>query len=33
MLLACTAPGRPVIAKPLDRPWAKHCWNCNVELR
>lgn len=30
---ACRAPGWPLVAKPLNWPWAEHCWNCNVELR
>lgn len=29
---ACRAPGWPIVAA-LNGPWAKHCWNCNVELR
>jgi hypothetical protein len=30
---ACRAPGWPLVAKPLNWPWAEQCWNCNVELR
>lgn len=30
---ACRAPGWPLLAKPLNWPWAEHCWNCDVELR
>jgi hypothetical protein len=30
---ACRAPGWPLVAKPLNWPWAEHCWNCDVELR
>jgi hypothetical protein len=29
----CRAPGWPLAAKPLNWPWAEHCWNCDVELR
>ena len=30
---ACRAPGWPLVSKPLNWPWAEHCWNCDVELR
>jgi hypothetical protein len=27
------APGWPLVAEPLNWPWAKHYWNCSAELR
>ena len=30
---ACRAPGWPLVAKPLNWPWAEHCWNCGTGLR
>ena len=29
----CRAPGWPLVGKPLNWPWAEHCWNCKQELR
>jgi hypothetical protein len=30
---ACRAPGWPLVGKPLNWPWAEHCWNCKQGLR